>query len=55
MTTMRIAVIAPVFVANRPADLLALAVILAAATRVPILPTVLIGIAAAGGLRHLLG
>lgn len=50
-----IAVIAPSFVADRPADLIALAVTVVAAIRLPILPTVLIGIAAAGGLRHLLG
>ncbi|AWN49639.1 hypothetical protein DK419_27620 [Methylobacterium terrae] len=50
-----IAVIAPAFVVNRPADLVALAVTLAAATRLPLLPTVLIGVAAAGLLRHLLG
>jgi uncharacterized membrane protein len=50
-----IAVIAPSFVADRPADLMALAITLAAATRLPLLPTVLIGIAAAGGLRQLLG
>ena len=50
-----IAVIAPAFVADRPADLIALAVTLAAATRLPLLPTVLVGITAAGVLRHLLG
>ena len=50
-----IAVIAPVFVSNRPADLIALAITTVAATRLPILPTVLIGITAAGGLRHVLG
>lgn len=50
-----VAVIAPVFVANRPADLIALAVTLTAATRLPLLPTVLIGVTAAGLLRHLLG
>lgn len=50
-----IAVIAPAFVANRPADLIALAVTLAAATRLPLLPTVLIGVTAAGLLRHILG
>jgi uncharacterized membrane protein len=50
-----VAVIAPVFVANRPADLIALAVTLTAATRLPLLPTVLICVTAAGLLRHLLG
>jgi uncharacterized membrane protein len=49
-----ISVIAPDFVADRPADLLALAITLAAATRLPILPTVIVGIAAAGLLRHVL-
>ncbi|WP_096487675.1 AzlD family protein [Methylorubrum populi] len=50
-----IAVIAPSFVADRPADLIALAVTLVAATRLPLLATVLIGVAAAGLLRHFLG
>ncbi|NML16053.1 AzlD family protein [Azohydromonas caseinilytica] len=48
-----VSVIAPAFVSDRPADLAALAVTLAAATRLPILPTVLIGIVATGLLRHL--
>lgn len=47
-----IAVIAPKFVSEQPADLIALAVTLIAATRLSLLPTVLIGIAAAGVLRH---
>ena len=50
-----ISVIAPAFVSERPADLLALVVTLVAASRLPILPTVLIGIASAGALRHWLG
>jgi uncharacterized membrane protein len=50
-----ISVIAPSFVSDRPADLLALAITLAAAVRFSILPTVLIGVASAGLLRHLLG
>jgi uncharacterized membrane protein len=50
-----IAVIAPAFVSGRPADLLALAITAAAACRLPILPTVIIGVTAAGVLRHLLG
>jgi uncharacterized membrane protein len=50
-----ISVIAPSFVSDRPADLLALAITLAAAMRFSILPTVLIGVASAGLLRHLLG
>lgn len=49
-----ISVIAPDFVSDKPADLIALAITLAAATRLPMLPTVLIGVAAAGVLRHLL-
>lgn len=50
-----ISVIAPAFVSDRPADLAALAVTLLAATRLGILPTVLIGIAATGLLRHFWG
>ncbi|TJV25924.1 MAG: AzlD family protein [Mesorhizobium sp.] len=50
-----IAVIAPAFVSKSPADILALAVTLVAATRLSMLPTVLIGVASAGLLRHFLG
>ena len=50
-----ISVIAPHFVSGRPADLLSLAIILLAATRLPVLPTILIGVASAGLLRHVLG
>jgi uncharacterized membrane protein len=50
-----ISVIAPEFVSDRPADLLALAITVAAASRLPMLPTVLIGIASAAGLRLWLG
>src|SRR5258708_591844 len=50
-----ISVIAPAFVSERPADLLALVVTLVAASRLPILPTVLIGIASAGARRRLRG
>jgi uncharacterized membrane protein len=50
-----ISVIAPAFVSPHPADLLALAVTILAATRFAMLPTVLVGIAAAGLLRHLAG
>jgi uncharacterized membrane protein len=50
-----ISVIAPAFVSRNPADLLALAITFVAATRLSMLPTVLIGISAAGLLRHLLG
>ena len=49
-----ISVIAPRFVSDRPADLLALALTVIAATRLPLLPTVIIGIVAAGLLRHFL-
>jgi uncharacterized membrane protein len=50
-----ISVIAPAFVSKSPADILALAVTLVAATRLSMLPTVLIGISAAGLLRYLIG
>ncbi|MBZ9962422.1 AzlD family protein [Mesorhizobium sp. BR1-1-2] len=50
-----ISVIAPAFVSKNPADLLALAVTLIAATRFSMLPTVLIGVASAGLLRHIIG
>ncbi|MBZ9742278.1 MULTISPECIES: AzlD family protein [unclassified Mesorhizobium] len=50
-----ISVIAPAFVSRNPADLLALAITLAVATRLSMLPTVLIGVAATGVLRHLIG
>lgn len=50
-----IAVIAPAFVSDKPANLLAFAITLLAATRLSILPTVIIGIVATGLLRHLFG
>ena len=50
-----ISVIAPHSVSSRPADLLSLAITLLAASRLPVLPTILIGVASAGLLRHLLG
>ncbi|HHT9032755.1 TPA: AzlD family protein [Burkholderia cenocepacia] len=50
-----ISVIAPAFVSTRPADLLSLAITLIAATRLSILPTVIVGVASAGLLRYLLG
>jgi uncharacterized membrane protein len=50
-----ISVIAPDFVSNSPADLVAIAVTLAAATRFCMLPTVTIGVVAAGLLRHWIG
>ncbi len=48
------AVIAPGFVSDQPADLVAVAITLAAATRFPLLPTVIIGVACAGFLRSLM-
>ncbi|MBV6670064.1 AzlD family protein [Xanthomonas euvesicatoria pv. alangii] len=50
-----ISVIAPHFVSDRPADLIALAITLVTATRLSLLPTVVIGVAAAGLLRHVMG
>ncbi|MFA6155123.1 AzlD family protein [Mesorhizobium sp.] len=50
-----ISVIAPAFVSRHPADLLALAITLIAATRLSMLPTVLIGVFSAGMLRHIIG
>jgi uncharacterized membrane protein len=50
-----ISVIAPDFVSDNPADLLALAVTFLAATRLSMLPTVLIGVTSAGLLRRLIG
>lgn len=50
-----IAVIAPTFVSGRAADLIALALTCAAAIRLPLLATVLIGIGSAGLARHVMG
>ena len=50
-----ISVIAPDFVSRNPADLAALANTVLAATRLSMLPTVAIGVASAGVLRHLMG
>jgi uncharacterized membrane protein len=50
-----ISVIAPDFVSDKPADLLALAITILAATRFSMLPTVIIGISAAGLCRYLIG
>ncbi|WP_027169748.1 AzlD family protein [Mesorhizobium sp. WSM3224] len=50
-----ISVIAPDFVSKNPADLAALAITVLAATRLPMLPTVVIGVASAGTLRWLMG
>ncbi|RWH68097.1 AzlD family protein [Mesorhizobium sp.] len=50
-----ISVIAPDFVSRNPADLAALAITLLAATRLSMLPTVVIGVASAGLSRWLIG
>lgn len=50
-----ISVIAPHFVATRPADLAALAISLASATRLPMLPTVLTSVTSTGLLRYYMG
>jgi uncharacterized membrane protein len=50
-----VAVIAPTFVSGRIADLLALTITVVAATRLALLPTVLIGVGAAALLRSALG
>lgn len=50
-----ISAIAPDFVSGRPADLIALAITVVAAARLPILPTVVIAVASAAILRQLLG
>lgn len=49
-----VSVIAPHFVSDRPSDLIALAATVLAATRLPMLPTVVIGVSVCGCLRHLL-
>jgi len=49
-----VSIIAPDFVSKSPADIIALIVSAAAAARLPILPTVVIAVTAAGLLRHLL-
>lgn len=49
-----ISVIAPHFVSDRVADLVALAITFLAASRLPMLPTVVIGVSAAAILRHLI-
>jgi uncharacterized membrane protein len=49
-----VSVIAPNFVSNHPADIIALAISLVAAVRLPLLPTVVVAITAAGLLRHLM-
>ena len=50
-----IAVIAPIFVSGRIADLVALSITMVAATRLPLLPTVLTGVGSAGLARYVLG
>ena len=50
-----ISVIAPAFVSGKPADLAALTITLLAATRLSVVPTVLIGFTATGLLRQLIG
>jgi uncharacterized membrane protein len=50
-----IAVIAPVFVSGRIPDLIALTLTMMAAMRLPLLPTVLIGVGGAGLARYILG
>lgn len=50
-----VSVIAPAFVTGNTADTVALAITLLAASRLSILPTVLIGVVATGLLRHLVG
>ncbi|ENR62114.1 AzlD family protein [Brucella abortus] len=50
-----ISVIAPDFVSDKPANLIALAVTFFAATRFSMLPTVLIGMGAASICRYLIG
>jgi len=50
-----ISVIAPAFASDRPADLMALAITVLAATRLSMLPTILIGMASAGALRYVMG
>jgi uncharacterized membrane protein len=50
-----ISVIAPFFVTSEPAGLLALAVTLIAASRLKLLPTVLVGVGAAALLRAVMG
>ncbi|GLQ30862.1 AzlD family protein [Litoribrevibacter albus] len=49
-----ISVIAPRFVSDRPSDLLALVITIVAATRLSLLPTVIIGVVSTGLLRQFL-
>lgn len=47
-----ISVIAPAFVSDQPAELIALAITLLAAMRLPMFPTVVISVASAALLHH---
>ena len=47
-----IAVIAPYFVSDKPHELIAIALTAAAASRLPMLPTVLLGVVSSGLLGH---
>lgn len=49
-----ISVIAPSFVSDKPHELIALAITLLAASRLPMLPTVIIGVASSGVLGWLM-
>ncbi|CDG84784.1 hypothetical protein GJA_4174 [Janthinobacterium agaricidamnosum NBRC 102515 = DSM 9628] len=49
---MPISVIAPHVVSRRPAELIALAPTVAAATRLPMLATVVVGVVSSGLSRH---
>ncbi len=49
-----VSVIAPEFVSGHAADLVALAITVLAATRLSLLPTVIIAVTSAGLLRHIL-
>lgn len=50
-----ITVISPDFVSKNPADLIALAIAVVAATRLSILPTVIVAIGSAAALRLIIG
>ena len=50
-----VAVIAPQFVSGRPADLIALALTVLAAARLPMLAVVVVGVSSAAVLRHVVG
>lgn len=49
-----ISLIAPVFVSDKPSDLIALALTVIAATRLPLLATVIVGVGSAALLRQLI-